>query len=65
MIDPKPKLCPFCDCGTGRRGMDRCSKCGGTGSGFWAGGIFHANTKDGYEAAVAKLKANEAAEKRT
>jgi len=58
MRDLKPRGCPFCDFSMGTRGMDRCSRCDGTGSVFLVGDReknphFFANTKKGYEAACA------------
>ena len=55
MTDLNPFGCPACDFGMGRRGMDRCSKCDGTGSGFYIGRKFFPNTKEGHDAALAKL----------
>lgn len=52
MVEPKPTSCPHCDFSGGTRGMDRCSKCDGTGSVFRVGGRYYPNTKEGYEAAV-------------
>lgn len=54
----KPITCHHCDFGSGQRGMDRCSKCGGTGSGFWANGSFYPNTKEGHDAAVHEIQNN-------
>jgi hypothetical protein len=56
-MELKPRICPYCDFGTGRRGMDRCAKCDGTGSVFAVadghGGVrFFPNTKEGYDKAV-------------
>lgn len=58
MDDLKPRGCPFCDFSMGTRGMDRCSRCKGTGSVFLVGdkdkrAHYFANTKEGYEAACA------------
>ena len=47
-FDPKPVQCRHCDFGFGMRGMDRCGRCNGTGSGFWVKGKFYPNTKFGY-----------------
>lgn len=52
MIEPKPMTCNICDFGTGTRGMDRCSRCDGTGSVFFVRGHFYPNTKEGYENAL-------------
>lgn len=52
MSEPKVVMCPFCDFGSGRRGMDRCAKCAGTGSGFYTGTTFLPNTEAGYSRAV-------------
>lgn len=58
--EPQPAICPHCDFGTGMRGMDRCSKCDGIGSGFWVPGPrFYPNTKAGYDAAFKALNANQ------
>lgn len=49
MAEPRATRCPFCDFGTGRRGMDRCVKCDGTGSVFvTAGPRYFPNTREGY-----------------
>lgn len=56
MSDPKPMTCDRCDFGTGTRGMDRCSRCDGTGSIFFVAGRYFANTKEGYDAAVVAAK---------
>lgn len=53
--EPKPRACPRCDFSSGQRGMDRCHYCDGTGSVFLAGGRYHPNTKEGFEAAQADL----------
>lgn len=50
--EPKPTTCPFCDFGSGMRGMDRCAKCDGTGSVFRVGLRTFPNTKEGYDEAV-------------
>jgi hypothetical protein len=39
--------CWHCDFGTGQRGCDRCSKCQGTGSLFWANGRAFPYTPEG------------------
>lgn len=44
----KPTMCSHCDFGLGRRGMDRCGRCKGTGSGFRVGLKFFPNTEQGY-----------------
>jgi len=44
-------LCPSCDFASGRRGMDRCRACDGTGSGFFVRGRFYPNTEAGFKAA--------------
>lgn len=54
--EPRPHVCPHCDFGSGRRGMDRCSRCEETGSVFYVGQEMFPNTIEGYEAAVAALK---------
>lgn len=45
---PEPYGCPYCDFGLGRRGMDRCAKCDGTGSIFKIGLVPYPNTEQGY-----------------
>lgn len=55
MKEPKVYTCDHCDFGTGHRGMDWCSKCGGTGSVFRVGLRVFPNTKKGYEEAVREL----------
>lgn len=49
-----------CDFSSGTRGMDRCSKCDGTGSRLRInvpdGILYFPNTKLGYQNAVEKLK---------
>jgi hypothetical protein len=55
MTEPTPSGCGHCDFMTGRRGMDRCRWCDGTGSVFRVKGRIYQNTKEGYEAAVAAL----------
>lgn len=50
--EPKPTLCPKCDFGTGRRGMDRCATCDGVGSIFIVNGEYFPNTERGYIEAV-------------
>lgn len=50
--DPKPRHCPYCDFSMGRRGMDRCATCDGTGSVFFVN-RFYPNTKEGYIEACA------------
>lgn len=56
MAEPKIVGCT-CDFSSGTRGMDRCSRCAGTGSRFLAigrdGPVFFPNTRDGYDRAVA------------
>jgi hypothetical protein len=37
-----------CDFSMGTRGMDRCSKCDGTGSRLRVGELYWPNTRDGY-----------------
>ena len=49
---PKARRCHHCDLSMGTRGMDRCGKCDGTGSGFQVGLRFFPNTQEGYEAAL-------------
>jgi hypothetical protein len=49
--------CGHCDFGTGRRGMDRCSKCDGTGSYLKFGGKKYENSRDGYKAALDAVRA--------
>lgn len=55
--EPKPSMCSRCDFGSGTRGMDRCSKCAGTGSVFRVIGKdglrSFPNTREGFDAAVA------------
>ena len=55
-VEPKIVGCT-CDFSGGYRGMDRCSRCDGTGSRFLvtteAGPLYFPNTKEGYEAALA------------
>lgn len=46
--DLKPVGCHSCDLGMGTRGMDRCSKCDGTGSVFWVNRKCFPNTREGY-----------------
>lgn len=46
--DLKPVGCDVCDFGSGTRGMDRCSKCKGTGSVFWVDDNCYPNTREGY-----------------
>lgn len=48
----EPEGCRYCDFSSGRRGMDRCSKCDGIGSVFRVGARTFFNTKDGYIAAL-------------
>jgi DnaJ-class molecular chaperone len=57
--EPKPQRCHRCDFGSGQRGMDRCPTCDGTGSVFFVNGQFFPNTKEGYEAALAKSEARD------
>ncbi len=60
--EPKTVGC-ICDFSGGTRGMDRCSRCDGTGSRFlvvvrqeWGNQAFYfPNTKEGYERAKAKI----------
>lgn len=47
----KPCNCPRCDFASGRRGMDRCFLCDGTGSLLRVGRRFFPNTKTGHEEA--------------
>ena len=54
--DVEAGACLFCDFSSGTRGMDRCAKCAGTGSGFYADARFFPNTKEGYSAAIDYLK---------
>ena len=53
MADLKVFQCIHCDFGSGQRGVDRCGKCNGTGSGFYVKNQFYPNTKNGYEKACA------------
>lgn len=46
--EPKPVVCPFCDFGSGHRGMDTCGKCKGTGSVFRVGRAVFSNTEVGF-----------------
>lgn len=58
MIEPKVTGCT-CDFSGGSRGMDRCSRCDGTGSRFLValnGNVFYfPNTREGYEDACRVL----------
>ena len=54
-FEPGPRQCSHCDFGSGQRGMDRCSKCDGTGSVFFVAGQKFPNTEAGYLAARAIL----------
>jgi hypothetical protein len=53
--EPKPSTCPICF-GMGYRGMDRCNRCGMTGSVFVVGDERFPNTKEGYEQARKTLR---------
>lgn len=53
--EPTVYQCSHCDFGSGRRGMDRCSKCDGFGSVFRVNGKVFFNTKEGYTAAKKEL----------
>lgn len=50
--EPKASGCGHCDFGSGSRGMDRCSRCDGTGSVFIQAGATFPNTEEGYLEAV-------------
>lgn len=56
--DIRAMECHRCDFGTGKRGMDRCSTCDGTGSVLRVGKRFFANTEHGHELASVYLKEN-------
>lgn len=56
--DITPSTCPYCDFGSGQRGMDSCGKCDGTGSLFWVGRKFFPNTELGYNEAIAATEAD-------
>lgn len=52
----KVRTCHHCDFGSGMRGMDRCSKCDGTGSQLHTpSGKLYPNTKKGHDAAMAEI----------
>lgn len=51
--------CGHCDFGFGRRGMDRCSKCGGIGSYLMFDGVTYENTREGYRDALTALRKKE------
>lgn len=55
-----PVGCGNCDFESGQRGMDRCSRCGGTGSAYLVGGVWFPNTDDGYVRAGRAALASEA-----
>lgn len=65
MIELKPSPCVVCDFQTGRRGMDRCRSCDGTGSVFWVGGCCYPNTEVGHQEAVEALEKHLATVKQT
>lgn len=54
-FNPDPVACNHCDFSRGTRGMDRCSRCDGTGSGFRVALAFYPNTKEGFDAACQAL----------
>ncbi len=54
---PIPTCCNHCDFHSGQRGMDRCAKCGGTGSQLLAANQRFPNTEQGYKAAIAAIDA--------
>lgn len=56
--EPKPYNCWHCDFSSGRRGMDRCGKCDGTGSVFMVGQKLFPNTEKGYEDAKRAIETN-------
>jgi len=59
-MEPQVIRCYYCDFSSGKRGMDRCAPCDGTGSMFMVvtanGSVYYyANTKDGYDKAVKRM----------
>lgn len=54
--EPLVLVCHRCDFGSGRRGMDRCPTCDGTGSVFRVGWNFYPNTEAGFDEARAALQ---------
>jgi hypothetical protein len=45
-----------CDFSCGRRGMDRCPRCGGTGSMLRVDKLYWPNNERGYMAALTKVR---------
>ncbi len=67
IIEPKLTECFHCDFASGRRGMDRCGKCDGTGTLYRVlipgkAARFFAGTEDGYADAVLYSNGDEGSE---
>lgn len=53
--EPRAIECHHCDFGSGRRGMDRCPTCDGTGALFRVAARYFPNTEAGYRAALEEM----------
>ncbi len=56
MNELKAVACHRCDFSSGRRGMDLCGTCDGTGSVLYAKGEYSPNTEAGWQAATKRLE---------
>lgn len=56
---PLGATCPYCDFASDKKGMDRCTKCNGTGSVLHANNKQFPNTEDGYFDAIQELNKGE------